>query len=193
LASPHIIGITGNKGSGKNTVADIIGDLYHDPDKDLRFNSIAFADPIREKINYIFKLNGTITAYDDFKRSIVSTTDTDMGSHSVSGRHVVREIGMLMRYYNPNQFVDYVEDKINFLTRVNYIVTDLRFDNELEFLKRKNAFIVKVVRDEDTATDSHITERGFDDSQCDVVIYNNGSIEELTEKVRAVFDKFYRV
>jgi len=98
-----------------------------------------------------------------------------------------------MRYYNPNQFVDYVEDKINFLTRVNYIVTDLRFDNELEFLKRKNAFIVKVVRDEDTATDSHITERGFDDSQCDVVIYNNGSIEELTEKVRAVFDKFYRV
>jgi hypothetical protein len=116
-----------------------------------------------------------------------------MGSHTVSGRHVVREIGMLMRYYNSNQFIDYVEDRVNFLTQVNYIVTDLRFDNELEFLKRKNAFIVKVVREQYTPTDLHITERGFDDSQCDVVIYNNGSIEELTEKVRVVFDKFYKV
>lgn len=181
-----IIALCGAKGSGKDTVAKKIGELYSHVS---RVKTVAFADPIKKMVQHIFDLDpSSEDQYDKFKRTQVTYDLRGYMTHTVTGRHVVREIGMLMRSYNESQFVKYVNDAIDSNPGWIWVVTDLRFDNELEFLRNKGAFIVKLKR-ADASSDGHITERGFDDEQCDAVMNNDLPIEHLGVRVIETFDK----
>lgn len=179
---PKIIALTGAKGCGKDTVADILISTYYAP-VDRRIRRIAFADPIKNEVMHIFGLT-SIKQYDEFKRTTVSAN----GVQAVEGRHVVREIGMLMRRYDVNQFVEYVDSQIESDPNAIWVVTDLRFDNELIHLQNLGAKIVKIERPMINMIDTHITERGFDNASCDIVIENKTSLEEFTRDVIEVFD-----
>lgn len=180
-----IIALTGAKGCGKDTVADILTTAYYVP-VDGRVRRVAFADPIKHEVMKIFDLK-TISEYDTFKRSIMVMES--LGGVSFDGRHVVREIGMLMRRYDVNQFVDYVDQQINSDPDAIWVITDLRFDNELIHLQNLGAKIVKIERPVLQSIDTHITERGFDNSVCDIVIENKSTLEEFNSHVLQVFDK----
>jgi len=184
---PKIIAIAGLKGSGKNTVADIIQTLY---DEHVDFETIAFADPIRKQIEHIFSLDGSNKQYDSFKRSTMLFNVGYPGSQSIYSRRAVREIGMLMRSYDEDQFVRYVSTKIISNPNKCWIITDLRFPNELDFLISANALIVKVNRD--VEKDNHITEQGIDDKFCNYVFNNNGTKEELTLEIEQAFNPFIK-
>jgi len=180
-----IIALTGPKGSGKDTVADIIC---------RRFKSVtrvAFADPIKKVAQHIFLLNDSDNEeYDRLKRSNIEIHGGKFETtwKHVEGRHVVREIGMLMRSYDPSQFTKYVSDAITKARGTSdiFVVTDLRFDNEYIMLKEHGAKIVKISRP-DHQYDGHITERGFNDYLVDCIIDNNGSLQKLEEQVINIF------
>lgn len=174
-----IIALTGAKGVGKDTVAALLYDVVGKGDK---VKTIAFADPIKHKVMHLFGLANT-HQYDLFKRTDVSFTLKDHLSHDVSGRHVVREIGMLMRSYDPDQFNTYVKKEIEKSPDDIWVITDLRFDNEYLMLREMGATIVKIVNPNLVQHDLHITERGFDDSLVDHVVLNDGSIEDLKKEV----------
>jgi hypothetical protein len=174
-----VIAFTGAKGCGKDTVAEIIRRWYaHDWHS---VTQLAFADPIKKQIQFLFGLSN-VYEYDAFKR----TTLKYMG-RTMEGRHLVREIGMMMRGYDPKQFNAYVEKHFNqpenHLGRKLFLVTDMRFDNEYTMLREYGATIVKVSRP-NHEYDGHITERGFDDHLVDYHIVNDGSLEDLTGKVQ---------
>lgn len=178
---PKIIALTGPKGCGKDTVADILIDAYYRPVNG-RIRRVAFADPIKHEVMRIFGLK-TINDYDVFKRSLVTSNN-----HCVDGRQVVREIGMMMRKYDVNQFVEYVDDKIASDEDSIWVITDLRFDNELVHLQNIGAKIVKIDRPLGVI-DTHITERGFDNSVCDIIIENKSTLGEFNAEVLNIFDK----
>lgn len=181
-----IIALCGAKGSGKDTVANKINELYSHI---TRVQDIAFADPIKKMVQHIFDLDPSNDGqYDKFKRTRVTYDLPGYLTHAVAGRHVVREIGMLMRSYDENQFVKYIDDQINLNPGWIWVVTDLRFDNELEFLRNKGAYVVKLKRS-DAHSDGHITERGFEDHQCDAVMNNDLPIHQLGIRVIETFDK----
>ena len=183
---PKVIAVTGLKGSGKNTVANHIIDLYKEK---LQIKTVAFADPIRKQIEYIFKLDGTDKQYDSFKRSTMSFGVGYVGNSTIYARRAVREIGMLMRSYDETQFVTYVHNKIVSEKDKVWIITDLRFENELDYLMSMNAFILKVARD--VPQDDHITENGINDKFCNVVLNNNGSEDDLRLQIKNEFDKYF--
>ena len=187
-----VIALTGPKGSGKDTVADIIYRRY--TQEWYTVNRTAFADPIKQVVQQIFNLSPYGTSeYDLFKRTDLQYNLPGYTPSSVPGRHVVREIGMLMRKYDEKQFNNYVYKKITsgvFDTNRIEIVTDLRFDNEYTMLKQDlGAKIVKIKRP-DYHYDGHITERGFDDELVDYVINNTGSLVELQSEVIAMVKQF---
>lgn len=188
MSFPKIIAIAGLKGSGKNTVADIIQDLY---DKDANFETIAFADPIRKQIEHIFSLDGSDKQYDSFKRSTMLFNVGHPGSQSIYSRRAVREIGMLMRSYDENQFTKYVHDRIESDPSKTWIITDLRFQNELDYLMGYplgNTLIIKVNRD--VEKDNHVTEQGIADEFCGVILNNNGTRDDLTFQIENELNKY---
>ena len=180
-----IVGLTGPKGSGKDTVADLIVANYQAQWKTV--HRLAFADPIKKVIQHIFDLDPTNNdQYDQFKRTEISYHLPGYMAHAVPGRHVVREIGMLMRGYDEKQFNKYIEDQFasaQFTSNHVFVITDLRFDNEYTMLRRWGAKIVKVDRP-GYHYDGHITERGFQDELVDFTIHNKGSLNDLTNSVQ---------
>lgn len=182
---PKIIALTGSKGSGKDTVGKLITDMISDS------RTIAFADPIKSAVEHIFQLpvQGTgledHQAYDQFKRTQLVFDLPRLSMQSIEARHVVREIGMLMRDYNDKQFNDYVRDRVYSDPSKVWVVTDLRFDNEYTFLRSLGAKIIKITRPSYTY-DGHITEREFNDSLVDRTIHNDGSLEYLKVRTEIV-------
>jgi hypothetical protein len=81
----------------------------------------------------------------------------------------------------------------------NWIITDLRFPNELDAIKQRggitirvNRFTGHVVIDNDThvVTDwQHPSETALDNAMFDYTIINDGSIEDLIEKVKEILIK----
>ena len=172
-----VIFLHGLKGSGKDTTAKILIDKFN-------FKKVAFADPIKIVLMKTFNLK-TEEEYDFFKRN-----DLFNGFRIVNGRDVLRNIGMLMRSYDDKQFINYVNKFIN--ENKNAVVTDLRFDNELEYansldVKNDKKLLIKVKRDS-IEQDNHISEKGFPDEVFEYVIENNGTLEELEEKVNKIIN-----
>ena len=190
---PKIIALTGAKGSGKDTVAGIIKAKYDN------VATVAFADPIKNVIQHIFQLDTQSNdEYDRLKRSDLSALSPDGDTEvpwvtwkHIPGRHVVREIGMLMRSYNEKQFTEYVEDQFKQHPDKMWVITDLRFDNEYTMLKKWNAKIIKINRPY-YEYDGHITERGFDDHLVHKIILNDGSMEFLNTRVSVVMESLIK-
>jgi hypothetical protein len=176
-----IIALTGPKGSGKDTVGQLIKQMYpqYNPE------TVAFADPVKSAIKHIFNLGDeSVYSYDRLKRATLKLKDED-DFYTIEGRRLVREIGMLMRSYDEKQFTRYVLDTINKEPDRLWIVTDLRFDNEYLFLKQIGAKVVKIIRPSYNY-DGHITERAFDDHLVDCKLMNDGDLNYLRIRVESV-------
>lgn len=183
---PHVIALTGPKGSGKDTVGQLIKDSFPDSAR-----TIAFADPIKSVMSHLFALDPTNNdEYDVFKRTDLRFVLDGHCRTSIAGRHLVREIGMLMRSYDEQQFVRYVQEQIKVHPTKLWVVTDLRFQNELESMRALGAKIIKVKRD-GYDYDGHVTETGFDDSEVDIVINNDGDVETLKQTVAETLDTIF--
>ena len=178
-----IIAICGFKGSGKDTVAKLLETCYTNANhKDCKVERLAYADPIKETVMNIFHLKD-VSEYDAFKRDEFKVND----QVSVKGRDIVVGIGMKMREYDENQFVCYVASKINSDNINVAIITDLRFQNEVNWCKTNHAFIVKVINPA-THSENHVTERGISDENCDCIIRNDGDMETLKGKVAQLYN-----
>ena len=183
----RVVALTGPKGSGKDTVAQLIRSKYS-PTEGVTVT--AFADPIREVIESIFQLPSELRpdSYDKFKRTNLLYDLPTIGMEAVSGRRVVREIGMLMRKYDPDQFTRYAEERFASQPNHIHVVSDLRFHNEYEMLRKYDARIIKIMRP-DYDYDGHVTERGFPDEFVHYIINNHGDLETLDRNVEVVMSE----
>jgi hypothetical protein len=72
----------------------------------------------------------------------------------------------------------------------NWIITDMRFPNEMEAVVEREGITIRVVRDNGTRAlsdmNNHPSEISLDDSKFDYEIINDGSIEDLVEKVKEI-------
>lgn len=77
----------------------------------------------------------------------------------------------------------------------NWIITDVRFPNELEAVKEKKGISIRVNRDRKGFTNQkllaelHPSETALNNAEFDYIIDNNGTIEELVEKVKIILQK----
>ena len=71
----------------------------------------------------------------------------------------------------------------------NWIITDMRFLNEMEAVKKREGITIRVNRNLEESKDQDESETELDNAEFDYVIENNGTIEELIEKVREILIK----
>ena len=74
----------------------------------------------------------------------------------------------------------------------NWIITDMRFPNEMEAVVEKGGLTIRVTRPVEkskTAARSHPSETSLDKSEFNYEIINDGTIKELAEKIQIILIK----
>jgi hypothetical protein len=204
----NIIGLVGFQGSGKDTVGSIIQELYPS------YTTTSFAKPIKSALSSMFGwqaklLEGTTKASRVWRETQDSYWTEKLGK-PITPRLMMREFGTeLIR----NQFSqDFWTNRCELFlqdSKKSVVVTDVRFVNEIEMIKRLGGKIVWVRRDPlpDYYNQSlwfnqqtkfiqfvskpflrkihgvHRSERDWIGTDFDSIILNNTSIQDLTRNV----------
>ena len=179
-----LIGICGKAGAGKDTIGDYIVENYS-------FKKIALADPIKRMVKDVFVL-------DDY--AVYDRDAREKELEKWPGWSVRR----LLQIIGTELFRNNIDDSVwvkSLFYRIqedigsNYIVTDVRFPNELEFLKENSKegefYCIKVIRpgfDGNVGIHGHASEAY--DLKADIEIINDETIENLYNKVRNVMEGF---
>lgn len=174
-----IIGLIGKKGSGKTTVANYL-------QKKLGYHEIAFADALKETIQIWYPDLDQKVLHDPMLKEV--PVDALNGS---TPRSIMQKIGtdLVREHYDDELWLNIVKKKISMLKpNDNIVVSDIRFQNELDTITEYNmsekVIIFRIIRTNlEKVDDKHITENQELSSSFIVNLYNDGTIEELFEKI----------
>lgn len=164
----HIIGITGLKRSGKDTIADfMLKELAK-----LNPAKVGFADALKKEIaTAIGKSREYIEENKDNFRLIMQGWGTDFRRKLCGEDYWVRKmIAQISMHHDIG-------------TKV-IIIPDVRFLNEAQLIRMLEGKIVGVVRGITDAKDSHLSETELKDIKFDCLIENEGSLEDLQKKTK---------
>lgn len=173
---------------------DIFGKLNYLDNKDL-FKSIPLAKLVKPTPRLLLQLVGTEGGRDLIHPNI--WVNSLMSEYKWDG--VTMTEGWIPTYNNPdNSGGDLPAEPVY----PNWIITDMRFPNELDTVKQKGGISIRVKRRRSDVQDEkgndlffdekgyliqeHPSETSLDNSTFDYEIENNGTIEELIEKVRII-------
>lgn len=202
---PHIIGLTGPAGSGKDTIADLLA--VH-----AGFTKMAFADTLRTEVMLAFAIDPSFLTQRETKeipmRCLALCRCLDEGfvarmivMHTLKGLPLdldaPRSPRQIMQWwgtdYRRHQSNDYWVNAL--LKRANYllgqrlasriVVTDCRFADEVDAVRiALGGQLWQVWRDGvDVAPGSHVSEVTGAAFRPDVVINNSHSVKHLQERV----------
>jgi hypothetical protein len=168
-----IIGLSGYARSGKDEVANILV-------KDYGYERIAFADAIRDLLGKM-----TLALEDGMPlEMLVRTHDWEyIKKNYPSIRTYLQQLGVGAReVLGDDVWVIAALRKINDF-KTNYVITDVRFENEATMIRQMNGQIWRIRRDDVGPINDHISETALDDYKFDQILKNEGSLDELRERV----------
>ena len=79
---------------------------------------------------------------------------------------------------------------VDYRTTDNWIITDCRFPNEYEYVKKYGGKVIRINRPDVSAVNAHPSETAIDNYDFDGYILNDGSLELLEDSVVSLVDKF---
>lgn len=176
-----IIGLSGYARAGKNTVADILGSDYR---------QVSFAEPMRQ----ILLVQNPIVdvGIDKLKienrpytlQDVVLTFGWDYGKENYPEirRHLQvlgTQVGREMFY--ENFWVDLAMKDVKVGDDV--VFTDVRFPNEAQAIVNLGGEVWRVNRPGVVAVNDHSSEHSLNDWNFHRIIENDGTIDELKEKI----------
>jgi len=190
-----IIGICGLISCGKGTVSDILVD-------DHNFEKISFADKLKDAVSLMFDwprdmLEGE-TPDSRYWREQEDTFWTKETGRSVTPRLVLQEFGtdcMRNGFYD-GVWVSFVKKTIVDNPNKNFVIPDVRFENEVEVIKDMGGKVWCVKRGPDPVwfrqyqdlgiepTDVHPSEWRWAKASFEHNIYNEGTIADLKSQVK---------
>lgn len=179
----QVLGLTGYKQSGKNTAANLIHSNFS-TETFASIRQLAFADAI--KIEVAKELG---ISYEDVERlkSKIAMRKLLQFWGTEYGRDTLGE----------NVWVDKVRNKI--FTAVQkipagklflFIITDVRYKNEEEFIRSMNGALVRVERKDSNMgnMDTHRSESDIDKIRCDFTLPNHGKLADLKRECLWITD-----
>ena len=204
-----IIGLCGFINSGKGTVADILINK--------NFIKESFANSVKDSVSVIFGwdrnlLEGDTPASRNWRESQDDFWSKKFGK-TFSPRMALQIMGTEAgrNSFDSNLWIYALERRCD--PNKNYVIADVRFPNEIKMIKESGGKVYHIQRDEfpiwyaDACftnslynwsgdvqqmvkyPDVHYSEWAWCGIPNDGVIYNNGSLEELKNKVELILDR----
>lgn len=190
-----IIGICGLIGSGKGTVADVLVEQHN-------FKKISFADKLKDAVSLMFDwdremLEGETSESRYWREQPDEFWSKETGKE-ISPRLVLQLFGtdcMRNGFYD-GVWVSFVKKKIQDNPTTNFVIPDVRFENEADILRSLGGHLWCVKRGPDPLwfrqyvdlgiepTDIHRSEWAWANTSFEHTIYNEGTMDDLTSQVR---------
>ncbi len=210
-----VIGISGRLGSGKDTVGEIIQyltgvDANGKFSKGLNwsYSSNFEIKKFAGKLKIIGSmLSGVPVEYfedQEFKklpmglewemtyREFLQKLGTEAMRDGLHKEVWVNALFADYKYYEKYNHA-YTKDGVDYGNRTlhypDWVITDMRFPNEIAAVELREGITIRVNRDNGTReidTNPHPSETALDNAKFDYVIENDGTLDELVEKVRAI-------
>lgn len=179
-----IIVISGNKGVGKDTVANFMQDMFHYT----LCKTFAFAKPIKEMTSIL--LNTPVETLDEYKdRSLHEIGLTDI---LMTPRNYYTTIGdMFCKTFGKEVFAKIILKQIEESNFEFNIITDMRFRHEYNLLKELKPIFIKVKSSRVKLDTTHYSETDLlhlSDDDFDYTIDNSGTIRDLFLKVKDIVE-----
>lgn len=169
-----LIGLTGLAGSGKDTVRHFL-EYFHG------YKGLAFADPLRGMLASLLQSAGHSPTW-MVDREMKEREIPNLG---VSYRLLAQTLGTEWgRSVDPELWVKIAASKIaSSPAGERHVISDVRFPNEVDWIKRQGGVIIRIVRPGVEPVRSHVSEQA--DLDWHYTIMNKGSIEDLGNAVAA--------
>jgi hypothetical protein len=187
-----IIGLMGRKQSGKDTIAEHLIEEYG-------FTRYAFADPIKEACQVIFGFTKE-QCWGDQKevvdpywnitpRKVFQIMGTELFQFELP--KYAAELADIGRTFWAYRFARWYEQQLAVNPNIQVVITDCRFPFEADLIKSLGGTVIKVIRPNQVYNDNHASEVEMDTVPYDYLIENDGTIEDLEIKVKAVFEQLF--
>jgi hypothetical protein len=198
-----IIGISGKIGSGKDTLSIVINYLadksapdsfnrWEQPLEEYTFKNKKYAENLKCMVCFLIGCNRIDLEDREFKEKELGEEWDGLTPRKILqllGTEAGREIIHPNIWVN-SLFADYpkivdIDDK-GLDVYESWIITDVRFPNEAQAIKDRGGIVIRIERPggESHCGGAHASETALDDYDFDIVINNDGTIEELIDKVK---------
>ena len=190
-----IIGICGLIGCGKGTAADILVEEHN-------FIKLSFADKLKDGVATVFGWDRAMLEGDTADSREWRETQDDFWTketkRTVTPRLVLQEFGTdcMRNGFFDGIWVSLVKQELLENPTKNFVIPDVRFDNEANMIKKLNGKVWRVRRGADPVwfrmyqdigvepKDVHKSECAWANINFDAVIDNHGTLEELKSQVQ---------
>jgi len=186
--SDILIGLSGRAGSGKDTVADYLASDYG-------FSRFQLATPIKSHLHAVVGLSDA-QLDGDLKEVVLP----ELGK---SPRAMMQDCGdYFRRYFGEDVLLSLLSRQLEHAQscfassclrfgnlggpQFNVVVSDVRLNNEADWIRVRGGTVLHVVRDDVRAVREHVTEAGVALHRDDLQIVNNGSIDDLLRKIDTI-------
>jgi ABC-type oligopeptide transport system ATPase subunit len=190
------IGLIGQMGSGKDTVANLLCGSYG-------FGRVAFAEPLKKLVIEADPLVGCGGPQDRqnlaaspmrLSDALMTMTFEDAKRAYPEVRRALQRIGQGARQIDPEFWIRQALTDVEYIRACGMpvVVTDVRYRNEADALRAQGFKLVRVKRDvsttagltsEETRAMLHPSETDLLRYAVDVTIRNDGDLFDLSEKV----------
>lgn len=178
-----IVGCVGRKRHGKDTIGDYLTSKYN-------YEKYSFANPLKRGAMEMFGFTEE-QVFGDLKDEV----DPLWGC---TPRMVLQVLGTELLQYDIHKYIPsfqqigrsiWVKNFNRYYTNnpgKNIVVADVRFIHEANEIKSLGGIIIKVVRPGMPDGDFHASEVEIDSIECDHLITNNGTLQDLYNNVDSV-------
>jgi len=182
----NLISVSGLKGSGKDTFADIF--------RSKTGNSMGPTWEVKRFSGKLKKIASDLTGYPQSYFESQQFKSQIMPGWDMTGREFLQKIGQGLRdTVHPDIWVKSLMREIDLLSDHNkIIITDSRYLNELRELKQRGAICVRINRESCPDNDPHPSENEWKHFDYDTIIDNNGSLELFIWEIER-FINYYEI
>jgi hypothetical protein len=174
-----LIGVTGKKGHGKDSVAEIAC-------SDFGFHRIALADKLKEIAGDLFDLS-THQLYGPLLAK--ETVDPRWNK---SPREILQHLGTEgCRAIHDEVWLRYAMRAIEESPHERWVIPDVRFPNEASFVRSHGGVIWKVIRPgfKTGQAESHASETEIDKIDPDLILNNDKDLKNLEDLIKSVCER----
>lgn len=170
--APTIIGLLGRSRSGKDTVANLLKELY--PLQN--YNIVRLSAPIKEAARALFLFSD-----DQLEGSLKETVDHRWG---ITPRQVFQTLTRdTMGYMGQDFFTKIFYHKYEAgLLGTHIIIPDIRYSHDIDEIHRRGGLVIKIVRDRNPV--HYSCENHIDAIHNLPTLHNNGTLKDLKDQLK---------